>query len=187
MTNATEAMADGGEAGAAAGLSSGPAERALHAAARGLAFAGGALFLGLVALSLVSIVGRKLFAAPVHGDIELMQMGAAVATAAFLPYCTVKREHLKVDFLTEAMRDNAKRRMDGMADLLLAAVFALLTWRTAFQAVDLRDVGEVTPLLSIPMWLPVLCIVPSLALTTLCALYRGLRDLAGGFIGRAQL
>ena len=49
------------------------------------AMAGGAVFCALVAMSIVSIVGRKLFATPIQGDMEVLMMGAAIGSAAFLP------------------------------------------------------------------------------------------------------
>jgi len=46
-----------------------------------------AAFVAIVAMSIVSIVGRKLFAWSVPGDVELLQMCAAFASAAFFAYC----------------------------------------------------------------------------------------------------
>lgn len=149
-----------------------PVEHVLKLASKTMALTGGALFVGLIGMSLVSIVGRKLGFGSVNGDIELMQAGTAVAAATFLPYCTLLGEHLKVDFFTEGMREQLKLRIDGIADLLLAMVAALLTWRTALAALSSFESGEVTPLVSLPVWIPIAALVPSLAMTSLCAAYR---------------
>lgn len=148
-------------------------ERALRLAAKGFALLGGGTLLGLIVMSLVSIVGRKLADAPITGDVELMQGGTAMAAAALLPYCTIQGEHLRVDFFTERAPAWLRRPLDGVADLLLATVMAVLAWRTGLQAMDIREAQEVTPLLSIPLWLPVAALVPSLALTAACAAHRG--------------
>src|SRR3954469_18984379 len=74
--------------------------RLLHRLATGFTMLGGLTFCALIAMSIVSIVGRKLFAAPVQGDVELMQMGAAVGAAAFLPLCELYDHNIKVDALT---------------------------------------------------------------------------------------
>lgn len=147
-------------------------EAVLIVVAKSMAMAGGLLFIGLILMSLVSIVGRKLGFGSVHGDIELTQAGTAVAAAAFLPYCTLLGEHLKVDFFTEGLRPALRRRMDGVADLLLALIAGLLAWRTGLQAVSIREAGEVTPLVSLPVWIPVAALVPSLAMMSMCAAYR---------------
>ena len=54
-----------------------------------------------------------------------------------------------------------------------AAILALLlAWRTGLQALDSREYGDVSTLLSIPLWIPLLFIVPSLLLLAMCALAR---------------
>ncbi len=148
-------------------------------AARGFALAGGGLFIALIAMSLVSIVGRKLADAPITGDVELMQIGTAVAASALLPLCTALGEHLRVDFFTEAAPAGVRRRLDAASDLLLGLVALLLAGRSGLQMLDLRAAAEVTPLLGIPVWLPMAAMIPGLALTALCALARGWRDLCG--------
>lgn len=50
------------------------------------ALAGGTLILSLVAISLISIVWYKPFSMPVPGDLEIMLMGSAVASATFTLY-----------------------------------------------------------------------------------------------------
>ncbi len=147
-------------------------EHCLVLGTKAMALAGGLLFIGLICMSLVSIVGRKMGFGSVPGDIELMQAGTAVAAATFLPYCTLLGEHLKVDFFTEGMRSGLKRSVDGFADLLVAIVAIVLTWRTGLAAVSIHEAGEVTPLVSMPVWIPVAALVPSLAMMGVCAAYR---------------
>ncbi|MEN9985322.1 MAG: hypothetical protein RI925_824 [Pseudomonadota bacterium] len=147
-------------------------EHWLILASKAMAVSGGLLFVGLIAMSLVSIIGRKLGFGSVNGDIELMQAGTAVAASAFLPYCTLLGEHIKVDFFTENMRASRKRPIDGVAELLLAGVAGVLAWRTLLAAEAIHEAGEVTTLVSLPVWMPTLALVPGLALMALCALYR---------------
>ncbi|GAB3454952.1 TRAP transporter small permease [Insolitispirillum peregrinum] len=150
-------------------------ERWLTLAAEALAWAGGLILLALIGMSLVSIIARKLGFHPVNGDVELMQMGCAVASAAFLPLCTLRGDHLRVEFFTEGCRPVLRQRMDAVTDILLAAVFTLLAWRTGLQMLDSRDSGEIAALTALPLWIPVLLMIPSLALTVLCGLYRAVR------------
>ncbi len=147
-------------------------EHWLIAAGKAMAVSGGLLFVALIAMSLVSIVGRKLGLGSINGDIELMQAGTAVAATAFLPYCTLLGEHIKVDFFTENLSDRIKRPVDGVAELLLALVAGLLTWRTVLAVGVARESQEVSTLVGLPLWIPMLLLVPGLALMTLSALYR---------------
>ena len=139
---------------------------------KAFAVSGGVLFIALIAMSLVSIVGRKLGFGSVNGDIELMQAGTAVAACAFLPFCTLQGEHIKVDFFTSGVRDSVRRCMDGVAELLLTLVSLILTWRTSIAVFDSIESGETTALVSLPIWIPTALLVPSLALMAIAASYR---------------
>ena len=61
------------QAGAASGF--GPFGRGLLAVSKAAAVIGGLVFVAIVAMSIVSIVGRKLVSMPVPGDFELVEMG----------------------------------------------------------------------------------------------------------------
>jgi TRAP-type C4-dicarboxylate transport system permease small subunit len=145
---------------------------ALEKVSQAFALAGGLVFVGLILMSLVSIVGRKLANAPVQGDIELMQMGAAVGAAGFLPICELFDHHVKVDALTGWMSRLGRGLLDTVAHGLLFIAAALMTWRTALSALDTKSGGEMSTLLLIPQWIPVALLVPSLGLFACCAAYR---------------
>lgn len=147
-------------------------EHYLIMAGKAMAISGGVLFIALIVMSLVSIVGRKLGFGSVNGDIELMQAGTAVAATAFLPYCTLLGEHIKVDFFTENMRDSLKRTIDGVAELLLGGISVVLAWRTVLSAIATHESQEVTTLVSLPLWIPTALLVPGIALMAVCAFYR---------------
>lgn len=136
------------------------------------ALAGGMVFIALVIMSIVSIVGRKLFSHPIEGDMELLMMGAAIGSAAFLPVCELDDHHIKVDALTTWMSERGRAALDTIAHLLLSLTSALITWRSALYVQECYENMEVSTLLLIPVWQPVLLLVPSFALLTLAALYR---------------
>ncbi len=149
-----------------------PVEHFLVIYGRLMAISGGLLFVALIAMSLVSIIGRKLGFGGVNGDIELMQAGTAVAATAFLPYCTLLGEHIKVDFFTENMNPRLKRYVDGLAELLFAGVATILAWRTALGAIATYESHEVTTLVSLPLWIPTALLVPGVTLMIFAAFYR---------------
>ena len=142
--------------GAAAQVSRRGVGRLLDRLATGFTMLGGLTFCVLIVMSIVSIVGRKLFAAPVQGDVELMQMGAAVGAAAFLPLCELYDHNVKVDALTGWMSDRGRAVLDSAAHGLLTVAAVLISWRTALAAVDGHSA----------------LLVPSFVLLALCGLYR---------------
>ncbi len=149
----------------------GPWGRRLHALTRAFAIGGGLGFIALVAMSIISIVGRKLAAAPVPGDIELMQMGTAVSAAAMLAYCEMEHHHLRVDFFTTRVSPSTRHRLDALSHLLLAIVAAVIAWRTGAGALSLKEAGEASMMLLWPVWTVVAAMVPSFVLLAMAGLY----------------
>jgi TRAP-type C4-dicarboxylate transport system permease small subunit len=151
--------------------------RALDVLARAFAFAGGVVLVAMTGMSVVSIAGRTVLSRPLAGDFELVQVGCAVAVAAFLPYCQLRRGNIIVDFFTVRAGPRVQAALDALGALLLAAVMALLAWRTAAGMLTVKAAGEITMIVGFPVWLGYAAIVPSLALTALVGLATALEAL----------
>ena len=149
-----------------------PVEHFLVIYGKAMCISGGVIYVILIAISLISVVGRKLGFGSINGDIEMMQAGTAMAATAFLPFCTLLGEHIKVDFFTENMNVRLKRYVDGIAELMFSGMATILAWRAAMGAYDAFVSQEVTPLASIPVWLPMALVVPGLTLMVFAAFYR---------------
>ncbi|MCE2870013.1 MAG: TRAP transporter small permease [Oxalobacteraceae bacterium] len=152
-------------------FSRGPLGEKLYEITRIFAIGGGLGFIALVVMSLISIVGRKLVSMPIPGDIEVMQMGTAVASAAMLAYCEMERHHLRVDFFTASVSPKTREILDTFSHLLLGLVAALIAWRTAVSAISIKEAGETSMILAWPVWVVVAAIVPSFALLALSGFY----------------
>jgi TRAP-type C4-dicarboxylate transport system permease small subunit len=149
----------------------GPAGRALLAVTKAFAIGGGVVFVALVAMEIVSIVGRKLFSAPVPGDVEILQMCAAFASATFLAYCHLIGGDVKVDFFTHNVGGHRVALLDALGSSLVGVFGALLAWRTAAGALVLKEVGETSAILGWPVWLAQALMVPSFVLLALAGFY----------------
>lgn len=146
--------------------------RLLEKLSIGFAMAGGAIFIALVGMSVISIVGRKLFNSPIQGDLELMEIGAAIGAAAFLPLCALHGQNIRIEILTGNVSIYTKKILDTCAHALLVLVAGMLTWRTSLSVIDVKDAYEVSALLGFPLWIAVLLLVPSLALLTVNGVYQ---------------
>lgn len=131
---------------------------------RALALVGGALLAGLSLLVVASVAGRACCDAPVPGDYEFAQIAVAVAVSLCLPWCQWRRGHVAVDFFTANLAPRRQIRLDAGGALLLALVCALLAWRAAVGALDLRAVGETTMIVGFPLWIGYAAMLPGLAL-----------------------
>jgi TRAP-type mannitol/chloroaromatic compound transport system permease small subunit len=159
----------------------GPAGHALMTACKVVAVAGGLVFVALVAMSIVSIVGRKLWSVPVPGDLELMQMGAAVGSSAFFAYCHLVRGDVKVDFFTQHWKASRVALLDAIGSLLVGLFGALISWRTAVGAISLFGDGETSAILGWPIWLAQALMLPGFVLLAAAGLY-----MSWFFLGKAR-
>lgn len=145
--------------------------RFLLATSRYFAIAGGLVFVALVIMSIVSIAGRKLYGWPVPGDVELLQMCAAFAASAFFAYCHMVGGDVKVDFFTHNLPARVIDRLDAFGSLLIGLFGALIAWRTAAGALTLKEVGETSTILELPVWIAQALMVPGFVLMAIVGFY----------------
>ena len=145
--------------------------RALYRAATGVALLGGLVLFALTLLTVISVVGRAAFSAPIPGDFELVELGMAVAIFSFLPYCQIVRGNVIVDLFTSRASPRTRALLEGIGNLLYTAIAALLTWRVALGGLEIRSYNETTMVLQVPVWWGYVPAVVFLALFTIVCAY----------------
>ena len=125
---------------------------------------GGLVLVAMAGMTVVSVIGRAFFSHPILGDVELVQLGSAVVVASFLPYTQFQRANIIVDFFTTRASARAQRGMDSLGRLLYTLVMALVLWRVAVGGLDMRESGESSMLMNLPLWWPYGLMLPGLAL-----------------------
>lgn len=155
----------------AASLAFGPVGQLLFRASKVSAIVGGLTFVAIVLMSIVSIVGRKLMSAPVPGDVEVLQMAAAFASASFFAYCHLNGGDVKVDFFTAKASAATVHRLDALGSLLVGLFGALITWRAAVGAWAIKAAGETSMILGWPVWIAQMLMVPGFLLMALAGFY----------------
>lgn len=136
---------------------------------------GGGVACVVAAMTVTSIVMRSLLSSPIAGDVELTQMGIALSISLCLPWAQLHGANIIVDFFTQRLPRRANRRLDALGALLLAAMCALLSWRTSVGAIAVREAGETSMILGLPMWWAYASLAPGLALSALIALRQAWR------------
>ena len=131
--------------------SSGAAGRMMYRLAEWVAIFGGLCLVAASVLTGVSIIGSLTYK-PLPGEIELVEILCGLAVFAFLPYCQIKKGHVGVDLFIGMLGHKAINWTQLVGDILIALLFALLTWRHWIGTVDKFRNGEFTPILFIPIW-----------------------------------
>jgi TRAP-type C4-dicarboxylate transport system permease small subunit len=149
----------------------GPFGHRLLAVSKFFAAVGSLAFVALVIMSLISIVGRKLFSMPVPGDMEILMMVAAFASATFFAYCHLENGDVKVDFFTAHARPQIVHRLDALGSLLVGLFGVVIAWRSWVGAMSLREAAETSPILAWPIWVVQASMVPGFILLAIAGLY----------------
>lgn len=149
----------------------------LRRLALSFAWLGAAVALGCALMVVASISARALWSQPIPGDVEITQLLIAVAISLGLPWCQWRRANIIVDFFTQNTRPAVSRRLDALGCLLLAAMGLLLAWRTGAGALAVREAGETSMVLALPMWWSYAALAPGLALAALIALHQAWQHL----------
>ena len=149
--------------------------RLLDRLARLCAIVAGVLLTGITLVTCASVVGRNTTGATLVGDIELTGVAAGAAIALFMPWCQIMRGNIIVDFFTGGASARTNARLDRLCAALLAAVMALLAWRTALGGVNAYTTQSTTMMLGLPEWIAYAFMAPPLALTALIGLWQALR------------
>ena len=163
----------------------GPVGRLLLYLSRMMAVIGGLIFVGLVLMSVVSIVGRKTVGFVVPGDVEVLQMLAACASASFFPYCHLLHGDIKVDFFTHNMKQQTLWVIDAFGSLLVGLFGALVAWRSWAGAMTVKEGGETSMILAWPVWIPQAFMVPGFALLAVAGIYMFVHQLSMAAKGKS--
>lgn len=138
---------------------------------------GAAIALACGLLTTVSVLMRALWSSPVSGDIEMTQMGIALAISLCLPYCQLQRANIIVDFFTQSVTPSVQQKLDALGHLMLVVMYFFLAWRTSVGAASVAQAGETTMIIGLPMWWAYASLAPGLALAGVIALIQSLADL----------
>jgi hypothetical protein len=112
-----------------------PIGRMLESLARASAVFGGLVLTAAMVATVVSVIGRALvgvlgnvpgfgWMGPIPGDYEIVEIGAAMAVAAFLPICQLRGGHVIVDLFFAKSGRRALAGFAAFGNLLFAAVGA---------------------------------------------------------------
>jgi TRAP-type transport system small permease protein len=128
------------------------ANRRFAALLRALAYVGGAVLLGLVALVAFDIVMRRVLKLPFLGGFEMTELAMVIIVALGLPYCAALGGHVSVDLFGKYLDRPGLRWINVAVHLVGAALLAVAAWRTVLHALGSYRWGDATNMMAIPKY-----------------------------------
>ena len=117
---------------------------------RFLAYAAGAALLWLMLLTVVAVVMRYVFNAPILGAQDISELSLAVVVFLGIPYCGWTGGHVAVDLISTVVGESRLRYTDTLMRLLGAVLFAVVAWQAMHQGLGALEYGEASNLVEIP-------------------------------------
>ncbi|SEQ82184.1 TRAP transporter small permease [Thalassovita taeanensis] len=116
-----------------------------------LACLGGVLLLGMMGLTVVDVIGRYLFNAPLLGAMELTEVILAAVIFLGLTAVSLSDGHVTVDLLTDRMPIRWHPWRLALTGVFSGVVLSVVAWRIWIYASQIGGYGGSTTSLSIPI------------------------------------
>jgi TRAP-type C4-dicarboxylate transport system permease small subunit len=97
-------------------------------------------------------VALRLFGVPIPGAYEMVGFLGALIVAFSLAYTSLHRGHVAVEVVFEKLPPRAQSIVSAVGDLISAALFGLISWQSLAYGIDLRQSGEVSLTLQMPLY-----------------------------------
>jgi TRAP-type transport system small permease protein len=114
------------------------------------ALSAAALF-GIMALTLVDVVSRKLLAGSIPGSLEVTELLMVVVIFAGLPLVSLRGEHVVFDSLDPLLPRTLRRVQGGLVDLFCAGGLAVIGWVMWTKAGQMLEYGDKTQQLGLTL------------------------------------
>ena len=109
-----------------------------------------ALF-GIMVLTLVDVVSRKLLAGSIPGSLEVTELLLVVVIFAGLPLVSLHGEHVVFDSLDPLLPRVVRRVQDVLVDLFCASGLAVIGWVMWQKAGQMLEYGDKTQQLGLTL------------------------------------
>lgn len=118
---------------------------------RMVAFLGLVALLALAAVILANAALSWLFTAPIDGVRDWVKLIVAIAIAACLPSVLATRGNITIRFLGRITSPRGERILEFFGSIVTLAALAVLAWQLQDYVIELRETGETTENLGMPI------------------------------------
>ncbi len=140
-----------------------------------LGWIAGASLFGMMALTFVDVLGRKLFDHSIPGSLEVTELLMFGVIFAGLPLTSLRGEHVLFDRLDHLLPQALRALQGALSNLICTALLTGGAWLVFVRAVRTADQGDTTAQLQLPMAPWYYAAAGLLLLTALMHLYLAFR------------
>jgi len=133
---------------------------------------------GLSGLSVLAMIGitttdivMRAFGGALMGAYDMVRIAGALAIAFSLPYTTAVKGHVAVEFFFQKLNRPGRVIVDSICRVLVIGLFVVLAWQCVKYGHILRQTGQVSLTLQLPMFWVAYVIGGALAVTVLVKIH----------------
>jgi TRAP-type C4-dicarboxylate transport system permease small subunit len=106
----------------------------------------------MVILTVVDVIGRYVFNAPILGAFEMTEFLVLILVFSFLGYAQAKKSHVTVDILFDRFPGKLKTIVTIFNYLLCIVIIFIIAWMGFEKGIETFHTGEKPLNLAIPNW-----------------------------------
>lgn len=103
-------------------------------------------------LTVVDVALRYAIRMPIPGSYELVSFLGAIGLSLALPHLQARNGHIVVDLVLNRLQQTVGVLVKMLVLVLTAALMLLLSWRLGVNMLAMRASGQVSDILSMPLW-----------------------------------
>ncbi len=126
-------------------------EKKISSSANALNWIAAAAVAGMMVLTCADVILR-LFRLPIPGTYEMVGFLGAVFVSFSLAKTSMDQGHIAVDFFVNRLPRKARRIISVFNLSASAVLFGIAAWQSAIYAMDLKNAGEVSLTLQMPIY-----------------------------------
>ncbi len=129
-------------------------------------------------LVVANIITRSaLFKSPIFGVYEMVCYLSLISISFALAGCAIEGGHTRLTFLVEKLSEQKHRVIEIIINIVILINFILITWNLIRYMISRYFVGDVSPVMRIPIQYIVAFIVVGFILLTLTPLVKIIEDI----------
>jgi len=154
-------------------------ERTIDGVSRIVNTAGVSVLLVMMALITTDVILRYVFNSPLRGVYEIVEVILVIVVSFGMAYTAMQKGMVAVEVLVERYPPRVRVIVDIFNSLAGLALFSLISWKTAEQAMTYRAAGETTYVSGLPLYPFVLVVSFGAALLSLVLFIQLLESITG--------
>ncbi len=136
------------------------------------------LFLNCLLVVLNVITRSRLFQMPIFGVYEIVCYLSLISISFALAHCAVEGGHTNLTFFLEKLSKTKAKVVTICVNIVLLINFGLITWNIVLYAISRITVGEVSPVLRVPIVYIIAFICIGFILLTITPLLKIIGDIS---------